>query len=146
MRAPFQVLIFPYLIINNQISYCIFKRSDLQIWQGIAGGGENTENALEAAKRESFEEAGISADHNFLKLESIGYIPTKEISSLVCNPKLLNVPEYSFGVQLQTKLIKIQKEHSKYLWLPFLKALNKLNFESNKLAINELNKKLLESF
>ena len=59
MRAPFQVLVIPYKIINNEILYGIFLRSDMKVWQTISGGGEDDESPIEAAKREANEEAGI---------------------------------------------------------------------------------------
>lgn len=31
MRAPFQVLVIPYKIINNEILYGIFLRSDMKV-------------------------------------------------------------------------------------------------------------------
>ncbi len=40
MRAPYQVLIFPSIKEDSKYYYAIFKRRDLGIWQGIAGGGE----------------------------------------------------------------------------------------------------------
>ena len=53
-RAPFQVLALPYRITSDSvILYALFKRepSTGSYWQGIAGGGENSESPLEAAKR-----------------------------------------------------------------------------------------------
>lgn len=47
-----QVLVIPYKMINGKAEYCIFKRSDALYWQFIAGGGEDKETPLEAAKRE----------------------------------------------------------------------------------------------
>jgi len=44
MRSPYQVLVFPYCLKDTgEITYCIFKRRDLNVWQGIAGGGEDYE-------------------------------------------------------------------------------------------------------
>lgn len=56
MRAPFQVLVFPYQILNEQPRYLIGQRSDNGAWQAISGGGEDNESILEAAKRELKEE------------------------------------------------------------------------------------------
>lgn len=52
MRAPYQVLIFPYIKTTDSIQYAIFNRSDYSYWQGIAGGGEVGEIPIESAKRE----------------------------------------------------------------------------------------------
>ena len=61
-RAPFQVLVLPYRItLGNEVLYALFKRESSSggYWQGIAGGGENSESPLETAKRETLEEASI---------------------------------------------------------------------------------------
>ena len=41
-RAKYQVLVIPYHVEKENIKYCIFKRSDMDVWQFIAGGGEHT--------------------------------------------------------------------------------------------------------
>lgn len=58
-RARYQVLVIPYCIEDGHARFCVFKRSDLDFWQFIAGGGEDEDaSILESAKREAFEEAG----------------------------------------------------------------------------------------
>ncbi|MGH0795854.1 NUDIX domain-containing protein, partial [Bacillus mycoides] len=69
MRAPYQVLIFPYIKTDDSIQYAIFNRSDYGYWQGIAGGGEDGEAPIESAKREAFEEAGIIRECPYIKLD-----------------------------------------------------------------------------
>lgn len=47
------------------------------IWQFIAGGGEEEDiSIIESAKREAFEEAGISKTCNFFKLDTCCSIPS----------------------------------------------------------------------
>lgn len=59
-RAPFRVLILPYCKTSSgSLEYAIFRRSDTGYWQSIAEGGENSESPLEAAKRETHEEADV---------------------------------------------------------------------------------------
>ena len=67
-REPFQVLILPYYVVDvmqGQIEYALFKRKDMDIWQGIAGGGEFGETPMETAKRETLEESGIFTTNQF---------------------------------------------------------------------------------
>ena len=55
-RARYQVLVIPYCIMDGQARFCVFRRNDLDIWQFIAGGGEDEDaSILESAKREAFE-------------------------------------------------------------------------------------------
>ena len=41
MRAPFQILSVPYRFIKGELCFCVFRRADFDVWQFIAGGGEN---------------------------------------------------------------------------------------------------------
>ena len=64
-RSPFQVIVIPYRIdANGQFQHLAFKRSDLDVWQWIAGGGEDDEKPQQTALREAFEEAGIFQTFN----------------------------------------------------------------------------------
>ena len=63
MRAPYQILVIPYKVIQGDPLFCVFRRSDCGQWQFVAGGGEDNEMPIEAAKREIFEETGITADN-----------------------------------------------------------------------------------
>ena len=70
MRAPFQILAIPYKIVNGSPLYCVFHRADFDQWQFIAGGGEDDESPVQAAKREISEEGGVIVD-NIIELKSI---------------------------------------------------------------------------
>ena len=50
MRAPFQILAIPNRIVDGTPMYCVFHRADHDQWQFIAGGGEDNETPLAAAK------------------------------------------------------------------------------------------------
>lgn len=78
-RAKYQVLVIPYKKNGKTISYCIFKRSDMdECWQFIAGGGEDEDKTpLVSAQREAFEEAGISSQMHFTELETKCSIATE---------------------------------------------------------------------
>src|SRR5690349_7556190 len=99
-RAPFQVLVFPYRHMDGgDIHYALFRRSDLDYWQGIAGGGEDDETPLETARREAGEEAGIPAEHHYLSLETTNSISVDNFTGHeVWGDSLYVIPEYSFGV------------------------------------------------
>ncbi|AMO33781.1 NUDIX pyrophosphatase [Lysinibacillus sphaericus] len=144
MRAPYQVLVFPYTITDNSVEYAIFKRSDYGYWQGLAGGGEEGETPIESAKREAFEEAGITRDHPYIELDSMSSLPVEDVvGNFLWGEDVYVLKEFSFGVKVPTKDISLSKEHLHYKWLCFEEAVTLLKWDSNKTALWELNKRLL---
>ena len=82
LRAPMQVLVIPYKLFSGIPEFCIFKRSDDNYWQFIAGGGEDNETSLDAAKREAFEEANLEQTLSYYQLTSRFYVPADCISEV----------------------------------------------------------------
>ncbi|MCL9638395.1 NUDIX pyrophosphatase [Bacillus zanthoxyli] len=145
MRAPYQVLIFPYIIKNDLIEFAIFHRSDFDYWQGIAGGGEDEETPIEAAKRELFEETGALDNILFKSLDSIFSLSVEDVvGEFLWGEHIYVIKEYCFGAQFLTKNITLSKEHLEYKWLSFEEAMKELKWDSNKTALWELNKRLLK--
>lgn len=145
MRQPFNVLVFPYHYDNkNKIQYAIFKRRDGDFWQGIAGGVEDEEGMLEAAKRESYEEARIEKHCEFIYLDSIASVPATVFGChLSWGPNVYIVKETSFGVRVNDKNLIISEEHTSFEWVTYEEANQLLKFDSNKVALWELNQRLL---
>lgn len=141
MRAPFQVLIFPFIEEQEEYYYTIFKRNDLNFWQAIAGGGEGEEMPLEAAKREAFEEASIDRNSNYLRLSSTTTIPATNVHGLLWG-NIVMIPEIAFGVGLPSREIKLSDEHTEYEWHTCKEVMALLKYDSNKAAIWELDYRL----
>lgn len=146
-RAPYQVLILPYCIVDvmhSQIEYALFKRKDMDVWQCIAGGGEIGETPLETAKRETLEEIGIPINDQFIQLDSKATIPVEYVvGTFLWGNETYVIPEYCFGVDLREEKIIISKEHTEFTWVCFEKAIELLEWDSNKNALWELNKRIL---
>jgi len=142
IRAPYQVLIFPFIKERGEFYYAIFKRKDMSIWQGISGGGEENEKPIQAARRETYEEAFIDKDLSYIKLASIASIPAVNIKGLLWGNEIIMIPEFCFGVELFSKKLKIGEEHTEYLWLRYDDAIKKLTYDSNKSALWELDYRL----
>lgn len=142
MRAPFQVLIFPFVKNKEDYLYAIFKRKDLGFWQGISGGGEDAETPIEAAKRELFEETQIDKTSDYIRLDSMTTIPIANVGNYEWEQGVLVLPEYSFGAEVFSKELKIGKEHSDYRWLSYEETRELLKYDSNKSALWELNHRL----
>ena len=146
MRAPFQILAIPYRIVDGEPHYCVFHRSDFDQWQFIAGGGENSETPLEAAKREIWEESGVTVD-SIISLTSMCSIPTYIFpKKYLCNwpEDTYVVPEYTFGFACEEEM-KLSHEHLECVWLTYERACDKLKWDSNKTALYELNCRLLKN-
>jgi len=142
MRAPYQVLVLPFVKEGEKYYYAIFKRKDLDIWQFIAGGGEGKETPIEAARREAYEEALIDRNSRFIRLASLTAIPATNIHGLIWGKEIIIIPEFAFGVELHSKKMKITSEHTQYLWLSYKNAIKKLKYDSNKSALWELDYRL----
>jgi len=143
MRAPFQILAIPYQIVDGTPMYCVFHRADHDQWQFIAGGGEDNETPLAAAKRETFEEGGVHSTQ-WLGLKSLSYIPVTIISEMRrkhWDSSTYVIPEYTFGFECQDD-VRLSPEHTDCVWLTYDEANQKLKWDSNRTALYELNCRL----
>ena len=143
-RAPFQILVYPYRKTGSgEFEYALFRRADAGYWQGIAGGGEDNETPLEAAKRETNEEAGISSASDFLQLDTIESVPVIEFrDSRLWGEDVYVIPQYCFGVAAQESQIVISREHTEFKWFAYKEACKAIKFDGNKTALWELNQRL----
>ncbi len=103
-RAPFDILVFPYRFLKHDIEYAIFNRSDFKedFWQGIAGGGEDTEAPLETAIRETWEESQMPKDSKFIQLDSFFSVPVTYFGDgHLWGKDRYVIPVYCFGVAVE---------------------------------------------
>lgn len=143
MRAAFQILAIPYRIVDGSPLYCVFHRADFDQWQFIAGGGEDAETPLDAAKRETLEEGDVQSD-KWMQLDSLSYMPAVVISEKHrrhWSKDTFVIPEYAFGFEC-TEDIELSREHTACVWLPYDEAAEKLQWDSNRTALYELNCRL----
>ena len=145
-RAKYQVLVIPYWKSDQDILYCVFKRSDMdECWQFIAGGGEDEDQTpLISAQREAFEEAGISSQMHFTELETKCSIATEcfKNAQTIWGEDCLVIPEHCFAVEMQSKDIFISNEHERFEWMDYSTARKILKYDSNKVALWELDNKI----
>lgn len=137
-RQPLQVLIFLFFVDGDKVEYCLLKRKDSNVWQGIAGGADGIETPKEAAIREVYEESGVT-NGKLIELESISSIPSINVNKCFVENNVLIVKEVAYGIEVMSKEIVISNEHSKYEWLTYEAAYDKLLWDSNKTALWELN-------
>jgi dihydroneopterin triphosphate diphosphatase len=121
-RAPFQVLILPYHIDNEGTAwFAIFQRAMATggYWQGIAGGGEDDETPLDAARREAAEEAGINTNRSFVALSAMCMLPVVNVCGFRWGTHVLVIPEYAFGVDVGDSTLRLSDEHTMHEWLKY---------------------------
>ena len=143
MRAPYQILAIPYRIHADCIQFCVLHRADCDQWQFVAGGGEDAETPIEAAKREIFEEYGLPAALP-TQLTSMCHIPADVISPqrrIGWPADTFVIPEYAFSFQADSDPT-LSDEHDRFTWLSFAEALQLLQWDSNRTALYELKHRL----
>ena len=147
MRAPFQVNVFPFRTNpDGTLEYAVFQRTDdSKVWQGIAGGGEDDETPLEAAIREAWEEAEIPSTFEFIELDAIASVPVDAVSGFLWGPDVLVIPQHHFGVDVRDREIALSAEHIGVEWRDYERAYAKHTFESNRIALWELNHRLIRA-
>jgi dATP pyrophosphohydrolase len=144
-RAPFQVIVLPFMRTTRyERLYAVFRRAKLDMWQAISGGGEDSETPAQAAARETLEETGIVAGDRLIALDSRASIPKDVFSETAHWPKdLFVVPEYAFGLPLGDASVRLSDEHVEVVWLSFREAHERLTWDSNKVALWELEQRLV---
>jgi dATP pyrophosphohydrolase len=144
---PLNVLVLPFrLTASGRVEYAIFRRADDpgDFWQGVAGGVEDAETPLEAARRELFEEAGLSPREGWIALDAQGSVPANVFAdSRRWGPDVFIVVEHCFGVELSPDdEIQLSHEHTEVRWLDFETASRLFRYDSNRIALWELNERL----
>lgn len=143
MRAPFQVLIFPYWWSSEIPEVLIGCRAKEGFWQGFSGGGEGDEAVLEAAIRELKEETNVDGIE-WQQLDSMCTLPKihyNDHTNWNNNPYV--IPEYAFSVLIDAEAeIVISEEHSEVKWCTEDEAIELLKYDSNKNAVWELFRRL----
>ncbi len=146
MRAPFQILAIPFKRADGELKYCVFHRADHDQWQFLSGGGEDEETPGEAAKREIFEESGLSVT-DLVPLRSTCFIPTYIFARRYLEnwpPDTYVIPEYAFAFECHD-VIRLSHEHLECVWLSYEEAKTRLKWDSNRTALYELDCRLRNS-
>ena len=143
-RAPFQILVLPFRVASLDVfEYALFKRSDKSYWQGIAGGGEDSETPLAAAKREAFEEAHVPLSTPFFALQTTSMIPVYHFKAqALWSQARYVIPQYCYAADCSAITVCLSDEHSEYRWVEYDEAVTLLRWDDNKTALWELQERL----
>lgn len=145
MRTPFQVLIIPFRLTDEKYEYAALKREDLGVWQAVAGGGENNETPLQAARREAMEELQLPKLPPLVLLDTKASIPKCHFRDS-CNwsSDTFVITEFAFGVDCTGQTIDISHEHTEIKWGSELETRDLYYWDSNKTALWELSTRLIQ--
>jgi len=105
--------------------------------EGVSGGIEDGETAIEAAKRELLEETGLIADH----LYSADFIETyfdARHDAIFMAPVFVAVVENEQNVKLS------DTEHDQFKWLDVSQALGYLDFAGQRNALTHIKERFME--
>ena len=141
-RAPFNVLVIPHRARAGVREFAVFSRSDVEMWQFIAGGGEDGEDAEQAARREALEEGGIDRRNGWIALDSRASIPRSAYPTAAWPESVFVIPETCFAVDIGDFEIVLSHEHERFEWLPYEAARERLTWDSNRVALWVLNARL----
>mgnify|MGYP003298402027 FL=1 len=139
MREPYQILSIPYRVVDGKPLFCIFRRADSKYWQFIAGGGENGETPTQAAIRETIEEIGVDPI-NIKQLTCIACVPAEVIDESRrqhWDKNTVVISEYSFAFECNLEPT-LSNEHTKYKWVTYDEGRKLLKWDSNKVAMYEI--------
>ena len=142
-RAPFIVFIYPYIRMgDNEFEYALLKSAERNVWEAVAGGGEDNETLLEAAKRETFEETGIRTDSSLIQLDTVAPVPVTRFRNVYWGNNVYVIPLHYFGVLVGNRQILLSEEHNEYKWLKYQDAYNLLKYDDDKIALWELDRRV----
>jgi dATP pyrophosphohydrolase len=124
------------------LRFCALRRADSGDWQWVAGGGEDAESPLEAARREVAEETEL-VSVTLLPLESRAFVPVAAFAARADWPASVSrIPEHAFAVETSADPI-LSSEHTGFAWLDYDTAFERLRWDSNRSALRELRDRLV---
>lgn len=99
-RAAFQVLVLPYRQVTRGFEHAVLWRADVAQCHGVPGGGEADEYPMQAARRETAEEAGLTGDLDHVAPDAMTTVPVVHVTGeFTWGPKVLVIPHFAFGVR-----------------------------------------------
>ena len=116
---------------DPNVEYLLMKRPADRgdYWTPITGHVEKNEQLLEALEREILEETGIGELSYIIDLR-VPFRYSKDGN---------DIEEHAFGVQVDTKEIKLSSEHTAFEWVDYETANGRLKWEEQKTSLQVLN-------
>lgn len=145
-RRPDKVIVYLYRRLPfGDVEYLLLQRAPTSnagsIWQTVVGGANWHEGLAEAARREVYEETGLTQLHG---LTAIGYafsfslrLPENQASAYAPDITDIRNTVFAAGVVSQEP-IALSHEHINYGWFPYQEAVEKIHWPEEKEALARL--------
>ena len=136
-KIPISILIIIYT--KNKDVLLLKKNNDKDMWQSVTGSVQQNETVLDAATRELLEETGLSSV-NLVDCKKEYVFEIYEMWRYKYDDGITHNTEHVFKLELDDKIdINIDKdEHDSYMWLPRVKAAEKVFSHTNRQAIFDI--------
>ena len=136
-KIPKSILIIIYT--KNKDVLLLKKINDKDMWQSVTGSMQENETALDAAKRELLEETGLNSD-NLIDCKKEYVFEIYEMWRHKYDDGVTHNTEHVFKLELDDIIdINMDKEeHDSSVWLPRVKAAEKVFSHTNRQAIFDL--------
>ena len=134
-KRPESVLVVIY---TKKQEVLLLQRCDVpDFWQSVTGSLEATETALQAAKREVYEETGLVVGDQIHDCQHTERFIIQAPWRARYAPSVTHNTEYTFILPLPTRqpIHLNPQEHISYQWLPYQVALESVSSCTNKQAI-----------
>ena len=136
-KIPISVLVIIYT--KNKDILLLKKNNDKDMWQSVTGSLNENEKPIDAAKREVFEETGLTSDKIF-DCNKQYIFEIYEMWRHKYEDGVTHNTEHVFLLELEEKvdIIIDKNEHLQYEWLSRVKAAEKVFSHTNRQAIFDL--------
>jgi dATP pyrophosphohydrolase len=143
MRQPRNVHVLIFRRIGAAPEFALFRRADDGTWQVVAGGVEDDERPLDAARRETREESGLRADGPLVKLDMESGVEKTCFAAADAWPAdLYIVRKLYYALEVGDDAVARSAEHDETRWLPYQEAHRTLRYDDDRTALWELNARL----
>lgn len=138
-KQPISVLV---VIFNAAAKVLLLERADAAgFWQSVTGSRDGDESLCDTVRREVFEETGLRVEEHLLR--DWGYQNVFEIYPRWRHryaPGIEQNTEHVFGLRVDGEVpIRLsEREHTRYVWLPWAEAAEQVFSPSNAEAIRRV--------
>jgi 8-oxo-dGTP pyrophosphatase MutT (NUDIX family) len=144
-RRPDKIIVYLYRHVNaGGVEYLLLQRAPTgrsgPIWQTVVGSARWNEKLIEAARREVFEETGLTRLQGIM---AIGYAFTFDFDlpegASEYAPDVRRICNIVFASAVESyKPVTLSLEHIDYGWFPYKEALGRIHWPEEKEALIRL--------